>query len=85
MKVLLCLMLTLPLMNVTLASSKSDVSEILNSSEKKQTKKRSRRKKVLMCGECGKPETHCDCEGHEDHAGENAKGHGHSDSDDHKH
>ena len=43
-----------------------------------QPKKR-RRKKVLMCQECGKPETECECEGHgnnEEHEKE---------SEDHKH
>jgi hypothetical protein len=30
--------------------------------EKTETQSR-RRKKVMMCHECGKPETECDCEG----------------------
>jgi len=36
--------------------------EVQNSSTK--TVKKSRRKKVEMCNECGKPETQCECEGH---------------------
>ena len=31
----------------------------------KSPKKKTRRKKALMCQECGKPETECDCEGEE--------------------
>ncbi len=31
------------------------------------TEKKSRKKKVEMCAECGKPETECDCDGHKDH------------------
>ena len=39
--------------------------------EKAQTiEKKRRRKKVMMCQECGKPETECDCEG-EGHGVEN--------------
>lgn len=30
----------------------------------KKTEKKSRKKKVLMCAECGKPESECECEGH---------------------
>ncbi len=37
--------------------------------EKKETnqssKKKTRRKKIQMCHECGKPETECECEGEE--------------------
>lgn len=29
-----------------------------------RSSERSRRKKVEMCQECGKPETECECEGH---------------------
>jgi len=29
-----------------------------------KTDKKSRKKKVLMCAECGKPESECECEGH---------------------
>lgn len=36
---------------------------------KEETQSR-RRKKVMMCHECGKPETECDCEG-EGHGVEN--------------
>ncbi len=33
----------------------------------KESETKKRRKKVMMCQECGKPESHCDCEGHGDH------------------
>ena len=29
-----------------------------------KTDKKARKKKVLMCAECGKPESECECEGH---------------------
>lgn len=45
------------------SSSVSNTKEIKQSTEKP---KKRRRKKVLMCEECGKPETECDCEGHGD-------------------
>ncbi len=32
------------------------------------TEKKTRKKKVEMCGECGKPETECECHGHKDEA-----------------
>lgn len=28
--------------------------------------KKARKKKVEMCGECGKPESECECHGHKD-------------------
>ena len=41
------------------------------------TEKKSRKKKVEMCAECGKPETECDCIGHKnytkDHSGDKTK------------
>lgn len=40
-------------------ASKSTVVEQLTKTDKK-----SRKKKVLMCAECGKPESECECEGH---------------------
>lgn len=30
------------------------------------TEKTKRKKKVAMCGECGKPEAECECKGHKD-------------------
>lgn len=30
------------------------------------TEKTKRKKKVEMCGECGKPEAECECKGHKD-------------------
>lgn len=43
----------------------STVKDIIKPTEEiKPAKKRSRRKKVEMCHECGKPETKCECEGH---------------------
>jgi hypothetical protein len=32
---------------------------------KEKNEKKTRRKKVQMCHECGKPETECECEGEE--------------------
>jgi hypothetical protein len=42
--------------------------------ENKTSKKKSRRKKVQMCQECGKPEPECECEG-EGHGAEHVEGH----------
>lgn len=51
----------------------SEVQSIADSKEKNQTsEKRSRRKKVMMCHECGKAETECECEG-EGHGVEDSK------------
>lgn len=44
---------------------------------KSSTSKKRRRKKVLMCNECGKPETECECDGHGDEEA------GHDDHSDH--
>lgn len=53
----------------TITISDDEVQKIVEDKSKKQTvekkeKKKRRRKKVLMCNDCGKPETECDCEGH---------------------
>lgn len=40
-------------------AAKSTAIEQLTKADKK-----SRKKKVLMCAECGKPESECECEGH---------------------
>lgn len=37
---------------------------IEKSEVKQSTHKKRRRKKALMCNECGKPEKECECEGH---------------------
>ena len=50
------------------AMAEGEMSTIENSKEQKQSKekvqKKRRRKKALMCNECGKPEVECECEGH---------------------
>lgn len=44
----------------------NEVNKMINNKEQSQsTEKKSRRKKVQMCHECGKPETECECEGEE--------------------
>lgn len=40
--------------------------KIQNEEKNQSVEAKKRRKKVLMCKECGKPETHCECEGHRD-------------------
>ena len=46
--------------------SDSGVKQILETKkEHKTSKKRTRRKKIQICHECGKPETKCECEGEE--------------------
>ncbi len=55
----------------TFSQGKSELKE----APKEETQNR-RRKKVMMCHECGKPETECDCEGeghgvHEEDKNEN--------------
>ena len=55
-----CLMFSLP----TFADANID--NMMSKKEASQTtKKKTRRKKVQMCHECGKPETECECEGEE--------------------
>ena len=57
-----------------------EVSSLIQGKEQSQsTAKKSRRKKVEMCNECGKPETECECEGHGDEGHED-----HEDHNDHK-
>ncbi len=41
-------------------------------SKKSEHKKKSRRRKVHMCNDCGKPETQCECEGHGDNKEESS-------------
>lgn len=44
--------------------AESELNKIIENKEQNQsTKKKSRRKKVQMCHECGKPEPECECEG----------------------
>lgn len=46
--------------------AEGEVDKMINKKESNQsTEKKSRRKKVQMCHECGKPETECECEGEE--------------------
>jgi hypothetical protein len=42
------------------------------------TKKKSRKKKVAICAECGKPETQCECD-HHDEEGKEKHEDGHAD------
>lgn len=45
--------------------AQGEVNKILKGKEEsKEVQKKKRRKKALMCNECGKPEVECDCEGH---------------------
>ncbi len=51
------------------SNSNSESSKTVKTSQAEE--KPSRRKKAEMCGECGKPETECECHGHkEDKSGE---------------
>ncbi len=44
--------------------AQEDIDSVLNKKEENQsTEKKSRRKKIQMCHECGKPETECECKG----------------------
>lgn len=52
-----------------------------NASSVPDLSKKSRKKKVEMCSECGKPEAECECEGEEHKKTEEA----HKEGDDHKH
>lgn len=52
--------------------AEGEMSTVKSTTEQNQSKekvKKSRRKKAMMCNECGKPETECDCEGHNDEEG----------------
>jgi hypothetical protein len=44
------------------AFSQGKSEPVQKAKDEKETQKR-RRKKVMMCHDCGKPETECDCEG----------------------
>lgn len=47
--------------------AEDELNKVIEKKEQNQsTEKKSRRKKVQMCNECGKPELECECEG-EDH------------------
>lgn len=47
--------------------AEGELNQIIESkSQNKSVKKKTRRKKVEMCHECGKPEPECECEGHGD-------------------
>jgi hypothetical protein len=50
--------------------AEGEVKSLLKGNNQEQAsekpKQKRRRKKVLMCEECGKPETECECEGHGD-------------------
>jgi hypothetical protein len=52
------------------SDSSSNTSNPKDQKQATQMTKKKRRKKVLMCQECGKPETECDCEGHGDNEAE---------------
>ena len=55
----------------------SEVQSVVDTKEQSQTsEKSSRRKKVMMCHECGKAETECECEG-EGHGVDNSEHEGH--------
>lgn len=59
------------------ASAHKHENEVSSENQSKQsTEKRSRRKKVQMCHECGKPETQCECEG-EEHGIKDEENHSH--------
>ncbi len=64
------LILSLLFINSTVLAEDDALNNILKTGEAKtsstKTVKKSRRKKVEMCHECGKPETQCECEGHGD-------------------
>lgn len=50
----------------TSSYAETDLNKIIKNNDKNQSSnKRSRRKKVQMCHDCGKAETECDCEGEE--------------------
>ena len=57
--------------------AEGELNKLIEKKEQNQsTKKKSRRKKVEMCVDCGKPETECDCPGYE-HNPEKNDGHDH--------
>lgn len=44
--------------------AKEELSQLIGSkTESQASEKKSRRKKIQMCHECGKPEPQCECEG----------------------
>ncbi len=50
--------------------AEGELNKIIEKKEPNQsTAKKSRRKKVEMCIDCGKPETECDCPGYEHNPG----------------
>jgi hypothetical protein len=46
--------------------AQGELKEVLTQAKETKPGKKSRRKKVEMCHECGKPEPQCECEGHGD-------------------
>ncbi len=58
--------------------AEGELNKIIKGKEENQsTEKKSRRKKVQMCNECGKPEPECECEGH-------GEGHEHEHNEEHE-
>jgi hypothetical protein len=70
-------LLLLTMMSLLMISFSShaagELDQILEKKEERQSTKKSRRKKVQMCNECGKPEPQCECEGEEHRDGEKKK------------
>ena len=62
---LLTMVLAVSLFSIS-AFADGELGEMLTKKESSQTTKKSRRTKVQMCNECGKPEPQCECEGHHD-------------------
>ena len=73
MKLLLSLILTISVSGtLSFASEKEhdhksdhhDTATVASKDEPTKQKKKERKKKALMCSECGKPESECECHGH---------------------
>ena len=65
MKFLFSILLMVVFMSVApnVMAQEGAKSTVQTETDAKSEQKRSRRKKVMMCHECGKPETECECEG----------------------
>jgi hypothetical protein len=68
MKKITCLFITALTLSLFSFGSfaEGELKEVLTQKKQSKTESKSRRKKVQMCQECGKPEPQCECEGHHD-------------------
>lgn len=64
------------------AAAEEGAGSAANAGEAKAEKRTGRKKRQLMCRDCGKPEKNCECEGEQHRKGEGHAAHGESKAED---